>query len=193
MAKPSNRDKILTEGLRVVHEHGFAGASVRDIVQAAGVPQGSFTNHFASKEAFGVEVIDLYLVRSRETMRTTLRNDDLPPLERLAAYIDAGKNRLNLHNMRTGCLFGNFAAEASEHSDLMRARLVEVFEEIRQSVAYCLRAAVAAGELRADFECDEVAAFIVASLQGANLLAKTQRDPAPVDRFKQILFSSVLR
>jgi TetR/AcrR family transcriptional repressor of nem operon len=193
MAKPSNRDKILTEGLRVVHEHGFAGASVRDIVQAAGVPQGSFTNHFASKEAFGVEVIDLYLVRSRETMRTTLRNDDLPPLQRLAAYIDVGKNRLNQHSMRTGCLFGNFAAEASEHSDLMRARLVEVFEEIRQSMAYCLRAAVAAGELRADFECDEVAAFIVASLQGANLLAKTQRDPAPVERFKRILFSSVLR
>jgi TetR/AcrR family transcriptional repressor of nem operon len=193
MAKPSNRDKILTEGLRVVHEHGFAGASVRDIVQAAGVPQGSFTNHFASKEAFGVEVIDLYLVRSRETMRTTLRNDDLPPLQRLAAYIDVGKNRLNQHSMRTGCLFGNFAAEASEHSDLMRARLVEVFEEIRQSMAYCLRAAVAAGELRADFECDEVAAFIVASLQGANLLAKTQRSPEPVERFKRILFSSVLR
>ncbi len=193
MAKSSNRDKILTEGLRVVHEHGFAGASVRDIVQAAGVPQGSFTNHFASKEAFGVEVIDLYLVRSRETMRTTLRNDDLPPLQRLGAYIDVTKNRLNQSGMRTGCLFGNFAAEASEHSDAMRARLVAVFEEIRQSFAYCLRAAVAAGELRENFECDEVAAFIVASLQGANLLAKTQRDPAPVERFKRILFSSVLR
>ncbi len=193
MAKPSNRDKILTEGLRVVHEHGFAGASVRDIVQAAGVPQGSFTNHFASKEAFGVEVIDLYLVRSRETMRTTLRNDDLPPLQRLGAYIDVTKNRLNQSGMRTGCLFGNFAAEASEHSDAMRARLVAVFEEIRQSFAYCLRAAVATGELRENFECDEVAAFIVASWQGANLLAKTQRDPAPVERFKRILFSSVLR
>ena len=59
MPKPSNREKILTEGMRVVHEHGFAGASVRDIVQAAGVPQGSFTNHFASKEAFGLEVIEL--------------------------------------------------------------------------------------------------------------------------------------
>src|SRR6267378_8526978 len=60
MSKPSNRDKILTEGLRVVHERGFAGASVRDIVEAAKVPQGSFTNHFASKEAFCLEILDLY-------------------------------------------------------------------------------------------------------------------------------------
>src|SRR5690242_9670269 len=58
MPKPSHRETILTEGLRVVHERGFAGASVRDIIEAAGVPQGSFTNHFASKEAFCLEVLD---------------------------------------------------------------------------------------------------------------------------------------
>src|ERR1700678_850398 len=95
MPKLSNREKILTEGLRVVHERGFAGASVRDIVQAAGVPQGSFINHFASKEAFGLEILELYLANGGQVMSGTLRNDGLPPLERLAAYIDAGKSRLN--------------------------------------------------------------------------------------------------
>jgi TetR/AcrR family transcriptional regulator, transcriptional repressor for nem operon len=193
MSKPSNREKILTEGLRVVHERGFAGSGVRDIVQAAGVPQGSFTNHFASKEAFGLEILDLYFGRACDTMRETLRNDKLPPLQRLAAYIDVTKNRLNQHGMRNGCLFGNFTAEASDHSEAIRQRLVEIFAEVQASVAYCLRAAVAAGELPADFECDDVAGFVVSSLQGANLLAKAQRSPAPLERFKQILFSKVLR
>jgi TetR/AcrR family transcriptional regulator, transcriptional repressor for nem operon len=193
MSKPSNREKILTEGLRVVHERGFAGAGVRDIVQAAGVPQGSFTNHFASKEAFGLEILDLYFARGCETMRETLRNDELPPLKRLATYIDVTKSRLNQNGMRNGCLFGNFTAEASDHSEAIRQRLVEIFAEVQASVAYCLRAAVSAGELPPDFECDEVADFVVASLQGANLLAKAQRSPAPIERFKQILFSKVLR
>jgi TetR/AcrR family transcriptional regulator, transcriptional repressor for nem operon len=192
MPKPSNREKILTEGLRVVHERGFAGASVRDIVQAAGVPQGSFTNHFASKEAFGLEILDLYLANGRQVMGETLRNDALPPLERLAAYIDAGKNRLNRDGMRNGCLFGNFTAEASDHSEVIRQRLVAIFAEVQGSVAYCLRAAVTAGELPQNFDCDEVAAFVVSSLQGATLLAKAQRSPAPVERFKQILFSNIL-
>jgi TetR/AcrR family transcriptional repressor of nem operon len=193
MSKPSNREKILTEGLRVVHERGFAGAGVRDIVQAAGVPQGSFTNHFASKEAFGLEILDLYFARGCETMRETLRNDELPPLKRLAAYIDVTKSRLNQNGMRNGCLFGNFTAEASDHSEAIRQRLVEIFAEVQASVAYCLRAAVSAGELPPNFECDEVAGFVVSSLQGANLLAKAQRSAAPVERFKQILFSKVLR
>jgi len=193
MSKPSNREKILTEGLRVVHQHGFAGASVRDIVQAAGVPQGSFTNHFASKEAFGLEVIELYLANARRVIGETLHNDSLPPLARLGAYIDAGKDRLNRDDMRNGCLFGNFTAETCDQSEPIRKRLVEIFDEVQQGIAYCLRAAMTAGELPPDFECDEVAAFVVSSLQGATLLAKAQRSPAPVERFKGVLFTQVLR
>ena len=192
MPKPSHREKILHEGLKVVHENGFANASVRDIVRAAGVPQGSFTNHFGSKEAFGLEVIDLYFANSLEIFARTLRNDELPPLQRLRKYIDEGKNRLNQSQMRTGCLFGNFTAEASEHSEAIRHRLLEIFGEVRNSIAYCLRAAVKAGELRPSLDCDEMAAFIVSSLQGANLMAKAERSPVPVERFKEILFSVIL-
>ena len=68
--------------------------------------------------------------------------------------------------MRNGCLFGNFTTEASEHSEAIRLRLVEIFGEVQQSIAYCLRAAVAAGELPADFDCDDVAGFLVCSLAG---------------------------
>jgi TetR/AcrR family transcriptional repressor of nem operon len=193
MPKPSHREKLLHVGMQVVHERGFGGASVRDIVQAAGVPQGSFTNHFTSKEAFGLEVIDLYFANALESIRTTLRNDDLPPLQRLRAYIDNGKNRLNKDSMRNGCLFGNFTAEASDSSEPIRLRLVDVFAEVQASMAYCLRAAVKAGELSPSTDCDEIAGFILSSLQGANLLAKAQRSPVPVERFKEVLFGSVLK
>jgi TetR/AcrR family transcriptional repressor of nem operon len=193
MAKPSHRDKILNEGLRLVHERGFSGSSVRDIVQAAGVPQGSFTNHFVSKEAFGLEILELYFENGLKTIAETLHNEALPPLKRLSAYIDTNKERLKKDGMRNGCLFGNFTAEASDHSELIRRRLVEIFGAVQQAVADCLQAAVKAGELPGGFECDEVAGFIVSSLQGANLLAKAERSPAPVERFKNVLFSSVLR
>ena len=193
MPKPSHREKLLHVGMQVVHERGFAGASVRDIVQAAGVPQGSFTNHFASKEAFGLEVIDLYFSNAAESMRQTLRNDELPPLQRLRAYIDVSKNRLNKDSMRNGCLFGNFTAEATDTSEPIRLRLVEIFGEVQASVAYCLRAAVKAGEIAPSTDCDEIAGFIVSSLQGANLVAKAERSPVPVERFKEVLFGRVLK
>src|SRR5271154_7215471 len=104
VAQVSNREKILTEGLRVVHERGFGGASVRDIVQAAGVPQGSFTNHFASKEAFCLEILDRYFEDPRAMIRRTLRNDTRPPLQRLLAYVDSTCKYLNRNGLQNGCL-----------------------------------------------------------------------------------------
>src|SRR3979411_3115275 len=193
MPKPSNREKILTEGLRVVHERGFAGASVRDIVQAAKVPQGSFTNHFVSKEAFCLEVLDLYFKDVRAMIQRTLRNDSLPPLKRLRAYIDAQIKYLNRIGWRNGCLIGNFSAEASEHSEVIRKRLVEIYEEMRQAVAYCLKAAVKLSEVPRKTDCDEVAGFLIASSQGAILQSKTERNAVPLERFKHLIFSTLLR
>ena len=193
MPKPSHRDRLLQVGLDVVHAQGFAGASVRDIVQAAGVPQGSFTNHFASKESFALEVIDLYFERSRENIARTLRNDALPPLQRLRTYIDLNKERLATNGMRNGCLLGNFTAEASWSSEPIRQRLLEIFAEVQTALAYCLRAAVKGGEIDPGLDCDETAAFIVASMQGASLMSKALRSTLPTERFKEVLFSSVLK
>jgi TetR/AcrR family transcriptional repressor of nem operon len=193
VAKPSHREKILTEGLRVVHERGFGGASVRDIVEAAGVPQGSFTNHFVSKDAFCLEILDLYFQDVRATIQRTLRNDSLPPLKRLRAYVDAQIKYLNRIGWRNGCLIGNFSAEATDHSEVIRKRLVEIYEELRQAVAYCLKAAVKAGELPRKTDSDEVAGFLIASLQGAILQSKTERSAAPTERYKHLIFSTLLR
>lgn len=193
MAKPSHREKILTEGLRVVQARGFGGASVRDIVQAAGVPQGSFTNHFASKEAFCLEILDLYFKDVGAMIQRTLRNDSLPPLKRLRAFVDAQIKYLNRIGWRNGCLIGNFSAEASEHSEVIRKRLIEIYEEMRQAVAYCLRAAVKSGELSRKNDCDELAGFLIASLQGAILQSKAERSSVPIERYKHLMFSSLRR
>ena len=58
MAKASHRDSILDAGLKVMFRKGYVGAGVRDIVLEAGAPQGSFTNHFRSKETFAGEVLE---------------------------------------------------------------------------------------------------------------------------------------
>src|SRR6202008_3190273 len=142
MPRPSNKEKLLSDGLRLVHRRGFGASSVRDIAQAAGVPLGSFTNHFASKEAFGLEILERYREMTNAAVRATLRNDRLPPLRRLRAWIDVQLKYLREDDMRRGCLYGNLSAEASEASDAIRFRIASVFAENQASVAYCLEAAM---------------------------------------------------
>lgn len=193
MPKPSLREKILVEGLHVVLERGYCGATVREIVRAAGVPQGSFTNHFASKDAFCLELLVRYFAMVRVNIGKTLRNDSAKPLDRLRQWLDIQIDFLKQADFRNGCLIGNFSAEVGDHSKAIRRELAEIFEEIHQSVVYCLKAAVRSGELPPTVDCKELAHFLYASFQGAILQGKVERSPLPMKRFLKVMFSTVLR
>jgi len=192
VAQHSNRETLLQHGLSLVHERGFAGSSVRDIVQAAGVPQGSFTNHFASKEAFGLEVLERYHLAARDVISATLSNPALTPLRRLRAWCEVQLARLKSDDMRRGCLYGNFGVEASDQSEAIRKRVAEMFRENQDSIAQCLQAAVAAGELAPETDTSDVAGFLLSSLQGAVMLSKAERSAEPVERFLRVVFSGLL-
>jgi TetR/AcrR family transcriptional repressor of nem operon len=192
MPKPSHRETLLNEGLKIVLSQGYSGASVRDIVRAAGVPQGSFTNHFASKEAFAQQVLDLYFIMVRNNVEKTLRNASLAPLRRLRAWIDLQIAFLKNGNCRTGCLIGNFSIEASDQSELIRQRLTKIVKDITESLIYCLKAGVDAGELSASIDVREMASFLYSSLQGAILQSKVEQSIKPMERFKRVLFNQLL-
>src|SRR5258705_9711097 len=188
MPKPSHREKLLDEGLKVILHQGYNGASVRDIVRAADVPQGCFTNHFSSKEAFAKEVLDRYFELVSGKIEKTLRNDSLPPLRRLRAWLDGQIDFLVLSKCRSGCLIGNFTMDASSESISIRDRLAEMIESIEASIAYCLRAAVKAGEVKASTDVRAVAGFVYSSWQGAILQAKVSQTVEPLERFKEVWF-----
>ena len=193
MPRPSLREKILAEGFKVVLEQGYCGATVRDIVRAAGVPQGSFTNHFESKEAFCLELLVRYFAMVQQNITKTLRNDSLKPLHRLRQWFDIQFDFLKQADFRNGCLIGNFSAEVGPHSDTINAKLIEMYAEIHESVVYCLKAAVKSEELPATIDCKELAHFLYSSLQGAILQAKVERSPLPLKRFIKIAYSMILR
>ena len=92
-----------------------------------------------------------------------------------------------------GCLIGNLSIEASDQSELIRQRLTEMFKDINESIVYCLKAAVDAGELSALTDVREVASFLYSSWQGAILQSKVELSIKPLERFKNVLFSQVSR
>ncbi len=192
MARPSHRDKLLSVGARVVREHGFRGASVRDIVQAAGVPQGTFTNHFRTKEAFGLEVIERTLEERECQLDATLRNQALAPLARIGAWIDATIETMKADDAGCGCLFGNLSAEANDAGEPIRERIVSIFDATLREIDACLKAARRAGALPPRTDTRELAAFVLAGFQGAMLIAKARRSVEPVAAFRRVLFKRTL-
>src|ERR1700751_357083 len=80
MARPSLREKLASSAVDTLHTHGFRGCSIQDITQAAGVPKGSFFNHFENKEDLAIDALRRYLDGSRPDL---LLQEGVQPLQRL--------------------------------------------------------------------------------------------------------------
>ncbi|HEU4630649.1 MAG TPA: TetR family transcriptional regulator C-terminal domain-containing protein [Gemmatimonadaceae bacterium] len=191
MPRPSLRDRILDAGLRVMFRAGYVGASVRDITGEAAAPQGSFTNHFRSKEAFAGEVLDRYFAHVRGLVRQALDDPGLSPRERLRRYLNLITERLAADGFVRGCLIGDFSLEAAPVSEPLRAQLADIYAEWRAPFARCIAEAQAAGEIATRFPAEELAEFLLASWEGAILRMKVDRSPAALERFKTIAFQTV--
>ena len=71
MARPSLREKLASSAVDTLHAKGFHGCSIQDITDAAGVPKGSFFNHFESKEALAIDALGRYLQNNRNPQNRT--------------------------------------------------------------------------------------------------------------------------
>src|SRR6476659_2943330 len=147
MARHSLRDNILDAGLKVMFRSGYNGSSVRDIVAAAGAPQGSFTNHSRSKEAFACEVLDRYFAYVKGLVGEALNDASLSPRDRLKRYLDIITGKLECNQWSRGCLIGDLSLEAPPHSEQLRTHLEAIFQEWRAPFAACIAEAQAAGEI----------------------------------------------
>ena len=172
---------------------GYHGASVRDICAAAGAPQGSFTNHFRSKEAFAVEVLDQYFDYLKGVVTEALNHKNLTLRQRLKQHLDIITDKLERDRWTIGCLIGDLSLEASCRSKLLRERLDAIFQEWRRPFVTCIAAAQSAGELDSQFDATELAEFLLASWEGAILRMKVERSPAALERFKTIVFETVFK
>lgn len=187
MPKYSLKDTILDAGLQVMFRTGYHGSSVRDIAAAAGAPQGSFTNHFKSKEQFTSEVLDRYFTYVKTLVAEALEDKTLSPGKRLMRYLEIITGKLEHARYERGCLIGDLSLEAPGSSELLRTQLDAIFHQWRTPFAESIREAQHSGEIIIPTDATELAEFLLASWQGAMLRMKVARNPEPLERFKAII------
>src|SRR4051812_46869832 len=100
MSKEKTKIGLLEAGQRIFLEKGYNHSGIEAILQAAGVPKGSFYYYFDSKEDFGLQVLDRFARCYGSDIERYLGDQTLSPLERLRRYVEAGIERLQSQECR---------------------------------------------------------------------------------------------
>jgi TetR/AcrR family transcriptional regulator, transcriptional repressor for nem operon len=191
MPRPSLRDQLLSAGVETLHRKGFNATSVQDITDAAGAPKGSFYNHFESKEALAAEAVRKYREKSRERL-AVLQDRKLRPLRRLRKYFETLNQAVTDAAFSRGCLLGNFGAELSDQSALVREQVAEAFDAWSRILAGVVAEAQEEGAIPRTFPPKALAEFLLNAWEGAMVRAKVDKDRAPLDLFLKVTFSKIL-
>jgi TetR/AcrR family transcriptional repressor of nem operon len=178
------RDLILAKGAQVMSRRGYHGTGVQEIVQAAGIPKGSFYHYFASKEDFAMQALE-HLYRPRlQRYANVLGNTALAPSERIVGYYrDLVAHFARQEKLEYHCFIGSLSFEMAELCQPIGQAVEDILQRSVQLLAQCLELARANGELDAQTDCQSLAEFIANAWEGALMRMKVGASVAPLNVF----------
>lgn len=189
----NTRDHLLLVGLRHVRAMGYSATGVKEILDDADVPKGSFYHHFASKEAFVKEVLALYVQGENERAEKILHNGKAAPLKRLRKYFEELIAVYGPTARISGCLMGKLSLEVADYSDSIQSLLHLSFANWQTAIASILEEAIERGELARSNNPQKLASFLLNSYQGALLRSKADRSGKPLEDFLYFVFNVLLK
>jgi len=175
------RQYILACGQQLVARKGFVGVGLSEILASANVPKGSFYHYFASKELFGIALLETYFETYLVNVDVLFGRTDLNAAQRLMTYFQRWIDTQTGEDAESKCLIVKLGAEISDLSEAMRSTMLEGTERIMQRIADCIAAGQADGSIQIAQSPVACAQWLYGAWLGASLISKLRRDGSALD------------
>ncbi|MCS0603874.1 TetR/AcrR family transcriptional regulator [Streptomyces sp. LP11] len=171
-----NTSERLIESTReLLWERGYVGTSPKAILERADAGQGSMYHHFTGKPDLALAAIRRTAEELRATAEAVL-NGPGTPYERIEAYL------LRERDVLRGCPVGRLTMDPDViASEELRAPVAETIARIRELIAEIVETGKRQGQFAPELDGQEIAAAVLATVQGGYVLARASGSPAAFD------------
>ena len=170
--KQQTRERVLKEAAKAIRAEGPHRIGVAGVMARAGLTQGGFYAHFASKD----DLVDAAIGQMFEESAARLRDETegKSPAQALAGYIDFYLSRAHRDTRTAGCPIPFLAGDLPRLSEASRARFAAGVARLTGKLAERL-AQLGHAEPQAE------ASSMLAEMVGALSLARAEPDPTASD------------
>jgi len=183
MAPPASHDSktlLLNAALQLIRSKGYAGTTVEDICNEAGVTKGSFFHHFKSKDDLALGATAHWEAMTEGFFASAPYHTHSDPLERLLGYVDFRGAILMGELPDYTCLLGTLVQETYATHPQIRAACDRGMSRHIAELTRDIEAAKKRYASKAHWSSESVGYFIQAALQGSFIFAKAKQSPAVV-------------
>src|ERR1700681_1785871 len=178
------RRKIVEAAAPIFNQRSYEGSSLNDLMEGTGLKKGGIYRHFASKEELAVEAFD-YTWDAAWNARLLHVDEKANGIEKLKQLI------ANFVNHRSpvagGCPILNTAIDSDDGNPVLRAHVAKALRSWMSRLQVMVEQAQERGETRPGVDPKGVATLIVASLEGALMISRLQRNDEALRRVQSHL------
>jgi TetR/AcrR family transcriptional regulator, transcriptional repressor for nem operon len=181
--KRNTKQKLIEVGAKLMLAKSYHAAGLKEILDEADVPKGSFYNYFSSKEDFGIAIIQFYGNFHADESKRFLADKSLLPCERLKKLFLYKREHYFTQGCNQGCLLAKLTTELAALSPRMCQALKEAFDQQLQPIADCIHEGQKLGYIGKEHNPEELAEFIHSAWEGAVFRMQLNQDTKPLDVF----------
>jgi AcrR family transcriptional regulator len=186
-APTSTRDKLLMAAMELFTTKGYEATSVAEILARAGVNAGSLYYFFKTKEDLLLAGLDFFQTLLYPVVMEPAFSRESDPIEKIFAVLADYRERLVVCKLEYECPIGKLSLEVGRRSEAARQKIAANFAAWRRWIRKCLDEA--GDRLPANLDRDALAAFVLTTMEGAVMQARTHHDLALYDQSIQNLRS----
>jgi len=171
----STPERLIESTRELLWERGYVGTSPKAILERAGAGQGSMYHHFKGKPDLALAAIRRTAGELRAAAEGVLSAPG-SPYERIEAYLRRERDVLR------GCPVGRLTMDPDVFaSEELRAPVDETIDWLRERLAGIVEEGKEQGQFATSLDAEEIAATILATVQGGYVLARASGSPAAFD------------
>lgn len=176
----SSRERIVMAAMELFWSKGYNSTSIADILSRTQLNSGSLYHAFPGKQDILVAVLEAYRDGIYPMLIDPAWEGVSDPIERVFALLNRYRGLILETECTYGCPIGSLALELHEADPAVRALLAANFNAWTGAIQSCL--ADAGARLPADLDTRALAEFVLTTMEGGVMQARTHRDVAAFDR-----------
>ena len=178
------RKRIVEAAAPIFNQHGYEGSSLNALMEATGLKKGGIYRHFASKEELAAEAFD-YTWEAAWKARLLHVDEKANGIDKLKQLIANFVERRS--PVPGGCPVLNTAVDADDGNPILRSRVGKALRSWTGRLQAYVEEAQQQRDAKPDVDPKDVATLIVASLEGALMMSRIQRNDEALRRVQSHL------
>lgn len=174
------REKIVRAAMELFWLKGYNSTSISDLLSRTQLNSGSLYHVFPSKQDVLIGVLEAYRDGIEDMLLAPAWASVTDPIDKIFALLASYRAMIVDTDCAYGCPIGSLALELHEPDPPVRALLAQNFENWTAAIERCLGAAKERLPRRTDKRA--LAQFVLTTMEGGVMQARTHRDVAYFDR-----------